>query len=112
VKRITVVETAEFIRAARAIFADDDRAAVIDFIATNPTAGAVMRGTGGVRKLRWAAGGKGKSGGARVIYYFHAGDMPVFLLTAFGKPEKANLTKAERNAARNLVAMLVSSYRK
>jgi hypothetical protein len=62
--------------------------------------------------VQGAAGGKGKSGGARVIYYFHADDMPVFLLTAFGKSEQANLTQAERNAARDLVAMLVSSYRK
>ena len=53
------------------------------FLAFDPTVGVVMRGTGGVRKLRWAAGGKGKRGGARVIYYYHSGALPVFLVTVY-----------------------------
>ena len=56
-----------------------------------------MQGTGGIRKLRWSAQGRGKSGGVRVIYYFHNETMPLFLLTVFGKGEKANLTKGVRN---------------
>ncbi|GMR18176.1 MAG: hypothetical protein BMS9Abin33_0581 [Gammaproteobacteria bacterium] len=69
-----------------------------------------MRGTGGIRKLRWSAQGKGKSGGVRVIYYFHSKSMPLFLLTVFGKGEKANLAKAERNDLAKLTAILVKSY--
>ena len=57
-----------------------------------------MAGTGGVRKVRVALGGRGKSGGARVIYYFHSERLPVFALTVFAKNEKANLSPAERNA--------------
>ncbi|WP_307190498.1 type II toxin-antitoxin system RelE/ParE family toxin [Bathymodiolus platifrons methanotrophic gill symbiont] len=52
-----------------------------------------MQATGGIRKFRWATGNKGKSGGVRVIYYFHNKSIPLFLLTVFGKNEKDNLSK-------------------
>ena len=70
----------------------------------------LIPGTGGVRKLRWAMPGRGKRGGARVIYYFHSEQLPVFLLAAYGKNEKANLTKAERNAMAKLIPILVEGY--
>jgi hypothetical protein len=57
-----------------------------------------MQGTGGVRKVRVALAGRGKSGGARVIYYFHSDRLPVWALTVFAKNERANLTTAQRNA--------------
>ena len=66
--------------------------------------------TGGVRKLRWALKGKGKRGGARVIYYYHNDRLPVFLLSAYPKNRKANLSKAERNAMKRLVPILVAGY--
>ena len=70
-----------------------------------------MKGTGGIRKLRWAAQGKGKSGGVRVIYYYHNRGMPLFLLTVFGKGEKSNLTKSERNELARLTPLLTRNYR-
>lgn len=79
-------------------------------IARDPTCGVVMEGTGGVRKLRFAVGGRGKSGGARVIYYFHSNLMPVYLLTVFTKNERANLTPAERNALAQLVEILKRAH--
>jgi hypothetical protein len=69
-----------------------------------------MQGTGGVRKLRWSAHGKGKSGGVRVIYYFHNEMIPLFLLSLFGKGEKANLTKGERNELAKLTSILIKNY--
>ena len=63
-----------------------------------------------MRKLRWARGGRGKSGGVRVIYYFHSGVMPLYLLTMFAKNERANLSKAERNALAELVDVLVEIW--
>ena len=69
-----------------------------------------MQGTGGIRKLRWAAQGKGKSGGVRIIYYFHNESIPLFLLTLFGKGEKSNLSKSERNELAKLVSLIVESY--
>jgi hypothetical protein len=54
--------------------------------------------------------GKGKRGGARVVYYYHSGRLPVFLLSAYAKNRKANLAQAEKNAMRRLVPVLVASY--
>ncbi len=67
-----------------------------------------MQGTGGIRKLRWGRGGRGKSGGVRVIYYYHDARIPLFLLTIFGKNEQANLSQAERNELAKLVELLVT----
>lgn len=69
-----------------------------------------MRGTGGIRKFRWASGSKGKSGGVRVIYYFHNESMPLFLLSVFSKSEKANLSMSERNELAKFTNHLVKNY--
>ena len=79
-------------------------------MAAHPAAGSLIKGTGGIRKLRWSAQGKGKSGGVRVIYYFHNESMPLFLLTLFGKGEKSDLSNAERNELARLTAILVKVY--
>jgi hypothetical protein len=109
---MTVVETPGFLREASAVLTDVERSEVIVLLAANPEAGDLMPQTGGGRKLRWKAPGRGKRGGVRVIYYYHNASMPLFLLNVFGKNEKANLTQAERNEMRSLLPRLVSSYRK
>src|SRR6185295_16669920 len=106
---ITVAETPEYIRCAARLLSAEERSGVVAYLAANPRAGDLMQGTGGVRKLRWARGGRGKSGGARVIYYFHSEAMPLYLLAVFGKNEKANLSKAERNDLARLAGMLKTS---
>jgi hypothetical protein len=75
-------------------------------------AGDEIRGTGGVRKLRFAAGNKGKSGGARVIYFVYGDDAPVILLTCFSKSVRANISDEEVNAFAKLTAALKAHYRK
>src|SRR5262249_34283945 len=107
---MTVVETATFIRQAHGRLSDDERSAVVDYLALHPEAGIVMEGTGGVRKLRWAVQGRGKSGGVRVVYYHYSTTMPLFLLSVFAKNEKANLTDAEKREAKKLVKVLVETY--
>ena len=72
--------------------------------------GDLIEGTGGVRKLRWARDGRGKSGGVRVIYHFHGDAMPLYLLTMFAKNEQANLSKAERNELATLFDLLVQIW--
>ena len=91
---------------------DLEREALVAFVGANPEAGEVIPETGGVRKIRWALEGKGKRGGARVIYYYHSERLPLFLLSAFAKNRKANLSKAERNAMKQLVPALVAGYPK
>ena len=103
---ITVAEMPEYIRRSAKLLSESERNDVIDHVAANPKAGDLIQGTGGVRKLRWARSGRGKSGGVRVIYYFHSDVLPLYLLTVFGKGEKADLSQAERNELAKLVQVL------
>lgn len=94
----TVVETTQFIKQAEGLLSEQDIDKLKYHLAANPHAGDLIQGTGGVRKLRWAAKGKGKSGGARIIHYFRATAGCVYIITAFDKSAKIDLTPAERNA--------------
>jgi hypothetical protein len=89
----------------------DDITALINSLAENPLQGDVMKGTGGCRKLRVAGKGKGKSGAFRIITFFSGHLMPVYLITAFGKNERANLTKAECAALAKMTANIVDEYK-
>ncbi len=104
----TVVELESFLKRARAIMSDEERLAIVSFLAANPEAGVSLGG--GLRKVRVAREGGGKSGGYRTIYVFGGTQMPIFLLTAYAKNEKGNLTKAERAAAIILSKQLLESY--
>lgn len=106
----TIVELPEFQKRASNLLKDDEKASIINYLAAHPQSGDLMQGTGGIRKLRWSAQGKGKSGGVRVIYYYHSLSVPLFLLTVFGKGEKANLSKAERNDLAKFTNLLVKKY--
>ena len=109
----TVVETESFVRDARATgLTDGGRLGIVDFIAANPDAGKEIRGTGGARKVRFAGKGKGKSGGYRVITFYSGKDVPVFLLNVFAKNEKTDLSQAERNELKTLLAALADAYRR
>jgi hypothetical protein len=93
----TVVETPEYLSAAKkAGLSETERLAVVDAIAANPTAGDIIEGSGGARKVRVAREGKGKSGGYRVITYYTRPNAPVFLLTVISKGQQANLTAAQK----------------
>lgn len=109
IRMITVAEVPEYIRRCEKLLSADEQRDVIEYLAAHPKAGDLMEGTGGVRKLRWGRGGQGKSGGVRVIYYFHSEAMPLYLLTVFAKNERANLSKAERNDLAGLVEILVQA---
>jgi hypothetical protein len=94
----TVVETRAFVRSAdNAGMTEAERSALVEMLAQNPSAGDLIVGSGGCRKLRLAGRGKGKSGGYRVITFFVREDRPVYLLWTFSKGSQANLTKAQVN---------------
>jgi hypothetical protein len=103
---ITVAETPLFIRQAAAIWDDEGREAFVNFIALNPDAGDVIPETGGVRKMRWSRPGSGKRGGTRVIYFYHDANRPIYLLMAYAKARKEDLTPAEKRTVRTLAAVL------
>ncbi len=84
--------------------------ALIDVLADEPEAGDIIKETGGIRKIRFAVGDRGKRGGVRVVYYFHNDTMPVFLLTVFAKGEKDNISKAERNELAKFARKIRVSY--
>ena len=106
----TIVELPEFMKKSDKWLTKSARLSIINYLATHPAAGDLMQGTGGIRKLRWSAKGKGKSGGVRIIYYYHNESIPLFLLTLFGKGEKANLTKAECNDLAKFTSLLIKNY--
>jgi hypothetical protein len=102
---IAIVEMPTFVSATRKMLDEEEREELTDFLAT---AGDVIAGTGGVRKVRWSLPGRGKSGGARVIYYYHDERIPLFLLDAYAKNDRASLSHAERNAYRQVVAAITA----
>lgn len=109
---LSIVETPQFLSATRKLMTEAERTLLINFLAVNPTAGDLIPGTGGVRKLRWGLEGRGKRGGARVIYFFHDPGMPLFALTAYAKNERADLTQQDRNDFRKLTAMLIDAFKR
>ena len=86
----TVAETDIFKRYASEVWTEAEREEFVTWIAANPDAGAIITGSGGCRKVRWATSGQGKRGGARVIYFLHT-DEVVWLLIVYKKAKFDNL---------------------
>jgi hypothetical protein len=92
---ITIARAASFDKEILTILSELELDELINFVALHPERGDVIPGTGGVRKLRWAGGGKGKSKGLRIMYFYHDLNMPLFLLAVYSKGERLRLTKGE-----------------
>jgi hypothetical protein len=107
---VTIVETPTFLRLAEGIWEDDERSDLVDYIARNPESGVIIPGTGGVRKLRWARQGSGKRGGARVIYFYHHMDAPIFLLMAYAKAKSEDMTPDQKRAVTTLTTELKKQF--
>jgi hypothetical protein len=102
----SVAETPIFTRQTEKLFTEDEKRALIDFLAENPLAGDEIQGTGGVRKVRFAASGRGKRGGARIIYYYLDDTMPLYALLAYAKNDQGDMTPDEKRAVCALAAAL------
>ncbi len=108
-----VVETHAFRRAAHASnVSEDERQEIILTLAQNPAIGDIIPGTGGARKVRFAARGKGKSGGYRVITFYSSEDVPIFLLDVYAKGDRVNLTQTERNELKTILATLADEWKR
>jgi len=100
---LVFVEASHFSRQLARYLADEEYRLLQKFLAEHPDAGAVIRGSGGVRKVRWASRGKGKSGGVRIIYYWVRAQERIHLLLIYGKGDKENLTPQDFRRVRTLL---------
>lgn len=107
-----VAETHAFKRAAADIgMAEDEIVRLKNFLAENPDSGVLIQRTGGARKLRFAKPGKGKSESYRVVTYYTADDIPVFLMDVFAKGEKINLSGKEKSDLKKELEIFADEYR-
>ena len=97
------IETPIFTRQITALVDDETYGSFQKLLAANPAAGDLIRGTGGLRKIRMALHPRGKSGGARVIYYYVHDAAQIRLLVAYVKAEQDDLTDEQRKALRKVV---------
>jgi mRNA-degrading endonuclease RelE of RelBE toxin-antitoxin system len=108
--RISIAEMGQAKRDLGSTLSEQEKDELIDWLALNPDAGDIIQGANGVRKTRWAYGGKGKRGGLRVIYYFRDLNMPIYLIAVYKKNEKLNLTAKEKQIISHMVDELVEHW--
>jgi hypothetical protein len=111
--RHVVAELPQFIRDADALDLSEDACrAIVDAVSANPLEGDEVRGSGGVRKVRFAGRGKGKSGGYRVMTAYFGPEIPVYLLAILSKGERANFSAAEIDGFRKLTNEIFHYWRR
>ncbi|NJO33482.1 MAG: addiction module toxin RelE [Rhodospirillales bacterium] len=108
---VSVAEMPSFTREAKKLFDAEELERLRDHAAMFRELGPVMRDTGGLRKLRWATdNNKGKSHGARIVYFYGGDHMPLYLIAVYPKSKKATLSGAEKKAAKKMVEALKRAY--
>ena len=100
------IETPTFTRLVTALLSDDAYRDLQNELAEDPERGNIIRNGGGIRKMRFAVPGRGKSGGVRVIYYWIKDDHQIYLLVVYPKSKKDTLTDKETSILRELVKEL------
>jgi len=105
----TVTELDAYTENAEKYFREEERQEIVDYLAKNPKKGDVIPGTNGLRKLRWGKDNKGKSGGVRIIYYFHNEKLPLYLLIMYAKDTQTDLTIKQQQRLVDLVKMLITT---
>ena len=96
------IETSVFSAELRDILSDDEYRLLQTFLASHPDAGDVIQDTGGLRKIRWRAKGKGKRGGARIIYYYVVAADQIRMLLIYAKGVSDDLSAAQKRTLRQL----------
>jgi len=99
---VIFIETPIFTEDLSHLLSDDEYTAFQKYLAGNPLAGRVIQNTGGLRKIRWAAGGKGKRGGVRVIYYHVTSDAQIRLLLIYKKGIQDDLSVEQKKILRHI----------
>jgi mRNA-degrading endonuclease RelE of RelBE toxin-antitoxin system len=103
-----ITELPSFTKKAEKIFNKEELSELREFLKDNPEKGDVIPATGGLRKMRWASGGKGKRGGSRVIYFYHVVGANIYLLTCYEKSRKEDISNDEKKQLRKLIEMLIN----
>ena len=109
---ITIRTSKSFEALALSLMDENDYDGLIEFLARNYLKGDIVSGTGGVRKIRYARQGRGKSAGFRVIYYYHSEGNPIVPFTLFAKNQKTNVSEAEKNELYKIVQLIKKEFRK
>ena len=102
-KPVVIVETSIFTRQVLALLSDDDYRQLQMALVLHPELGAVIPGSGGLRKTRWSIPGRGKRGGVRVIYFWSAVQDKILMLFIYAKNEQEDLTPEQLNILRKIV---------
>ncbi len=100
---MVIIETSIFTRRVTAVLSDDEYRELQATLVKRPKAGSVIPGSGGIRKLRWSASGRGKRGGARVIYYWATEQERILMLLIYAKNESEDLTRDQIKMLRYIV---------
>jgi len=100
---VIFVETAIFTKCLKGLMQDDEYRQFQQFLANQPTAGKLIKSSGGLRKIRWGFETQGKSGGVRVIYYYVQPDSHIRLLLIYPKSEQDNLSDKQLKLLKNIV---------
>ncbi len=108
----SVIELAGYRRRAAELLTEEEQNAIVDLVAYEPACGDVIPGACGLLKVRVGLSGRGKRGGARIVYFFHDSDMPIFLLAVYAKNERSDLTAADKQDFANLARELVQQWRR
>ena len=102
-KGIVFIETSVFTKQIENLLSDDEYLGLQQALIFNPGAGDIIRNSGGLRKVRWRSASKGKRGGIRVIYYWLVNENEIYLLLAYGKNQKDDLSARELRILRGLI---------
>lgn len=101
---MVIIETPTFTRLIQEVMSDDEYRALQEALVQRPDLGTIIKGSGGLRKVRWRLQGQGKRGGVRVIYYWMMADEQIRMLYAYRKAKQENLTAEQLAVLREIVA--------
>ena len=102
-KNMEIIETPVFTTAITKLMPDDEYKEMQQALLRCPVAGDIIKGSGGLRKLRWSASGRGKRGGSRVIYYWYKDIKTIYMLYAYAKNRQEDLTRDQLKVLSKLV---------
>ena len=106
----TLVPIGTFENKARGLLGNEGFEAMLELLARRPRAGRLIQGTGGLRKVRIARPGHGKSSSTRVIYYYHNADKPILLLLIYAKANQENLTSGQKTRLKKYVNEIINEF--